>query len=109
MLDAFRTVRGIVRSLRIYYGDRRHGPAMDRLYRQFVRPGDLVFDIGAHVGDRVAAFRRLQARVIAVTETIAGLSPDQLADRLMRIVSLMITGSDYADDNMPAEFDRSAA
>ena len=39
---------------------------MDRLYRQFVRPDDLVFDIGAHVGDRVAAFRRLEARVVAV-------------------------------------------
>lgn len=39
---------------------------MDRLYRQFVQPGNLVFDIGAHVGDRVAAFRRLQARVVAV-------------------------------------------
>jgi FkbM family methyltransferase len=66
MLDALRTVRGIVRSLRIYYGDRQHGPAMDRLYRQFVRPGDLVFDIGAHVGDRVAVFRRLEAQVVAV-------------------------------------------
>jgi len=66
MLDALRTVRGIVGSLRIYYGDRQHGPAMDRLYRQFVRPGGLVFDIGAHVGDRVAAFRRLEARVVAV-------------------------------------------
>lgn len=66
MFDALRTVRGIVRSLRIYYGDRQHGPAMDRLYRQFVRPGDLVFDIGAHVGDRIAAFRRLGARVVAV-------------------------------------------
>src|SRR5262249_38120240 len=33
---------------------------------RFVRPGDLVFDIGAHVGDRIAAFRRLGARVIAV-------------------------------------------
>jgi FkbM family methyltransferase len=66
MIDALRTVRGIVRSLRIYYGDRQHGPAMDRLYRQFVRPGDLVFDIGAHVGDRVAAFRRLEAQVVAV-------------------------------------------
>ena len=66
MFDAFRTVRGIARSLRIYYGDRQHGPAMDRLYRQFVRPGDLVFDIGAHVGDRIAAFRRLGARVVAV-------------------------------------------
>ena len=39
---------------------------MDRLYAQFIRPGDLVFDIGAHVGDRVASFRRLGARVIAV-------------------------------------------
>ena len=39
---------------------------MDRLYRQFVRSGDLVFDVGAHVGDRVAAFRRLGARVVAV-------------------------------------------
>jgi FkbM family methyltransferase len=66
MLDALRTVRGIIRSLRIYYGNRQHGPAMDRLYRQFVRPGDLVFDIGAHVGDRIAAFRRLDARVVAV-------------------------------------------
>jgi FkbM family methyltransferase len=66
MFDSFRTVRGIVRSLRIYYGDRQHGPAMDRLYRRFVQPGDLVFDIGAHVGDRVAAFRRLGARVVAV-------------------------------------------
>jgi FkbM family methyltransferase len=66
MFDSLRTVRGIVRSLRIYYGNRQHGPAMDRLYRRFVQPGDLVFDIGAHVGDRVAAFRRLGARVVAV-------------------------------------------
>jgi len=66
MLDALRTVRGILRSLRIYYGNRRHGPAMDRLYAQFVRPNDLVFDIGAHVGDRIAAFRRLDARVVAI-------------------------------------------
>src|SRR5215510_8153460 len=66
MFDALRTVLGIARSLRVYYGDRQHGPAMDRLYREFVKPGDLVFDIGAHVGDRVAAFRRLGARVVAI-------------------------------------------
>src|SRR5947208_5997118 len=63
---AMRALRGVLRSLRIYYGGRRRHAAMDRLYRQFVRPGDLVFDIGAHVGDRVAAFRRLGARVVAV-------------------------------------------
>jgi FkbM family methyltransferase len=39
---------------------------MDRLYASFVRRGDLVFDIGAHVGDRVASFRRLGARIVAV-------------------------------------------
>jgi FkbM family methyltransferase len=39
---------------------------MERLYGRFIKPGDLVFDIGAHVGDRVAAFRRLGARVVAV-------------------------------------------
>jgi FkbM family methyltransferase len=66
VLDAFRTARGIVRSLRIYYGDRSRAAAMDQLYRGFVRRGDLVFDIGAHVGDRVASFRRLGARVVAV-------------------------------------------
>lgn len=38
---------------------------MDRLYGRFVKSGDLVFDVGAHVGDRIAAFRRLGARVIA--------------------------------------------
>jgi FkbM family methyltransferase len=65
MLDSLRTARGIVRSLWIYHGDRRRKAAMDNLYRRFVRPGDLVFDIGAHVGDRVAAFRRLGARVVA--------------------------------------------
>ncbi len=40
--------------------------AMDRLYGGFVRRGDLVFDVGAHVGDRVASFRRLGARVVAI-------------------------------------------
>jgi FkbM family methyltransferase len=66
MLEALRTMRGILRSLRIYYGDRKRSRAMDRLYRPFISTSDLVFDIGAHVGDRIAAFRRLGARVVAV-------------------------------------------
>src|ERR1700686_4882317 len=66
LLDSLRTARGVVRSLGIYYGNRRRGAAMDRLYARFVKPGDLVFDAGAHVGDRVAAFRRLKARVVAI-------------------------------------------
>jgi FkbM family methyltransferase len=66
MLGAVRTARATIRSIRIYYGDKRRAAAMDRLYGGFVRPGDLVFDVGAHVGDRIASFRRLGARVVAV-------------------------------------------
>ena len=39
---------------------------MDRLYGGLVGSGDLVFDIGAHVGDRIASFRRQGARIVAV-------------------------------------------
>ena len=66
MLELLKTTGGILRSLRIYYGNRAHASAMDRLYRQFINDGDLVFDVGAHVGDRVASFSRLGARVVAV-------------------------------------------
>lgn len=52
--------------MRIYYGDPARAEAMDRLYENFVKPGDLVFDVGAHVGDRIASFRRLGAKVVAV-------------------------------------------
>ena len=66
MFEGFRTALGILRSIRIYYGDSSRAAAMDRLYARFVRRGDLVFDIGAHLGNRVASFRRLGARVVAV-------------------------------------------
>ncbi len=39
---------------------------MRRFYGNFLGPGDLAFDIGAHVGSRVRAWRRLDARVVAV-------------------------------------------
>ena len=83
MLDALRTARGILRSLRIYYGDRAHGAAMDRLYGRFVQRGDLVFDVGAHVGDRIASFRRLGARVVAVEPQPA----------LVRVLKLLYGGA----------------
>jgi FkbM family methyltransferase len=37
-----------------------------RFERTLMAPGDLVFDIGANVGDRTAGYRRLDARVVAV-------------------------------------------
>src|SRR5436190_14382673 len=65
MFEALRTARGVFRSLRIYYGGLHNRDAMDALYARLVKPGDLVFDVGSHVGDRIAAFRRLGARVVA--------------------------------------------
>lgn len=56
----------VMRSVRLYHGDKARKSRMDALYRRFIRAGDLVFDIGAHVGDRVSSFRRLGARVVAV-------------------------------------------
>jgi FkbM family methyltransferase len=39
---------------------------MVAFYRAIVKPGVLVFDIGAHVGDRTRAFLRLDCKVVAV-------------------------------------------
>lgn len=38
----------------------------EKLYRHFIRAGDLAFDIGANRGLKTAAFLRLGARVVAV-------------------------------------------
>lgn len=88
MLPALRSVAGVLRSLRTYYGDRHHRAGLERLYRPFVRPGDLVFDIGAHVGDRVGAFRRLGARVIAAEPQPALLAVLKLMYKRDRAVAI---------------------
>ncbi|HEX5957085.1 MAG TPA: FkbM family methyltransferase [Hyphomicrobiaceae bacterium] len=65
------------RSLDIYYGNPERDAAMDRLNARFLPPGALAFDIGSHVGDRIASFRRLGARVVA-------LEPQPLCARAIR-------------------------
>ena len=57
---------GIARSLVIYHCIPGRQRRMRRFYAQFLRPGDLGFDIGAHVGGRTLAWRRAGVRVIAV-------------------------------------------
>lgn len=74
-----RAVTGIARSLRVYHRDADRTRRMDALNAAFVKPGGLVFDIGAHVGDRVASFRRLGARVVAV-------DPQPVALRALRLM-----------------------
>jgi FkbM family methyltransferase len=57
---------GLLRSLLVYRGIPWRGAQLRRFYRRFVPAGGLAFDVGAHAGNRVAAFRALGARVVAL-------------------------------------------
>ncbi|HZI77867.1 MAG TPA: FkbM family methyltransferase [Vicinamibacterales bacterium] len=72
-------VIGLARSLLVYHAIPRRQRRMQRLYRQFAQPGDLVFDIGAHVGNRARALAALGCRVIA-------LEPQPDFARLLRLL-----------------------
>lgn len=76
---------GLFRSILMYYAIPFRIGRLARLYAQFVQPGDLCFDVGAHVGNHIAAWLRLDARVVAVEpqpqlivclEQIYGRRPD---------------------------------
>jgi FkbM family methyltransferase len=58
--------QGLLRSLVIYYANPRKLWRMRRFYAQFMQPGDLCFDIGAHVGNRLWVWTVLGARVVGV-------------------------------------------
>ncbi len=70
--------RGILKSLLRYYGLPGKISLLARFYSQFIGRGDLCFDLGAHVGDRIRAWSKLGARIVA-------LEPDPVcADLLQR-------------------------
>lgn len=43
-----------------------HAQRIQTFYKQFIKSGDLVFDVGANVGERTEIFRASGARVVAV-------------------------------------------
>lgn len=57
---------GFGRSLLIYYGQPWRIAAMRRHYALLIEPGDLVFDIGAHVGNQTRVLAGLGARLVAI-------------------------------------------
>ena len=57
---------GFARSLAIYHGVPWRARALRRHYAAFLGPGDLAFDVGAHVGNHTRCFAMLGARVLAV-------------------------------------------
>ena len=65
-VDRFWVLWGIARSLLIYYAKPGRARRDRQFYGQFVNHGALVFDVGAHVGNRANVFLRLGARCVAV-------------------------------------------
>ena len=57
---------GLARSLLIYYAKPGRARRDRQFFSQFISPGSLVFDIGAHVGNRVSVFLQLGANCVAV-------------------------------------------
>lgn len=57
---------GLLRSLAIYYLKPGQLHRMAEFYAPLIAPGDLCFDIGAHVGNRLAVWHKLGARMVAV-------------------------------------------
>lgn len=60
------TRKGLIRSELIYYWKPFQRRRMRAFYRELVHPGDLCFDLGAHLGNRTRTFLELGARVVAV-------------------------------------------
>jgi FkbM family methyltransferase len=65
-LRALAGAAGFGRSLLIYHGQPWRIAAMRRHYATLIEPGDLVFDIGAHVGNQTRVLAGLGARVVAI-------------------------------------------
>lgn len=57
---------GLARSMAIYHGIPGRQRRLRRFYSSFVSSGDLVFDIGAHAGNRSRAFATIGCRVVAL-------------------------------------------
>ena len=65
-MSHFQRTLGLIRSLLIYHAVPGRQRRLRRLYRRFVNSGDLVFDLGAHVGNHTRALASLGCHVIAV-------------------------------------------
>ena len=59
-------VYGLVRSLAVYHAIPLRQHRLRRLYATFAGPRDLVFDVGAHAGNRTRALAALGCRVVSL-------------------------------------------
>lgn len=66
LVSSIQTSLGFALSFLIYYGLPFHHRALTQVYAPFIRSGDLCFDLGAHLGDRIRAWSQLGARIVAL-------------------------------------------
>lgn len=66
LIHATRQRFGLLRSLLIYYAKPFQLRRMRAFYAPLIGPGDLCFDIGAHVGNRISVWKQLGAQVVGV-------------------------------------------
>jgi FkbM family methyltransferase len=66
VLSSLQKFLGFGFSFLIYYGLPFHHAALKHIYAPFIQPGDLCFDLGAHLGDRTRAWSQLGARIVAL-------------------------------------------
>lgn len=64
--SSFKKHIGLWKSIAIYYWKPFTQRRLRKFYSQFIKPDDLCFDIGAHVGNRTQAWSDLGAKVIAI-------------------------------------------
>ena len=83
-MSRFARAVGLARSLAIYHAIPWRQRRMRRFYARFVGPGALVFDIGAHAGNRARSFAALGCRVVVLLEP----QPD-----FARLLRVMFAGS----------------
>ena len=72
-----RVLREAVLPSAYYRADQQRLAFFAGFYRQFIRPGDLVFDAGANFGHRTRVFRSLGATVVAI-------EPQEVCARYLR-------------------------
>lgn len=65
-MSRFDRAVGFARSLAIYHAVPGRQRQLRRLYATFVRSGDVMFDVGAHVGNHARACAALGCRVVAL-------------------------------------------
>jgi FkbM family methyltransferase len=88
--------------------NRKRLRSAELFYKDFLRRGDLCFDIGANHGDRVEAFRRLGARVIAVEPQracVESLHERFAGDRDVTIIDAGVSSSPGERDLLIASID----